>query len=460
MKRQYLIYNPSNKILVIFFTGWSTDFHIAEDIYLPEGYDFLCVWGYDKWDWEPLEKEYDEILIIAWSLGVAVADFLFPIINIENNVTGLYAINGTRNPVDENYGIPPMIFQSTIDTLDEKNLLKFRMRICGGKEKYRKEAKKLNTTSNIETLKKELDFFMASDVTIKRKNHWDYAFLSESDKIFPIQNLKIAWADTPFNVMEDENHLIDFQRIFDLIVKDKRAISRKFEKSLSTYDANAEVQKKTALSLLSMLRMENREFKKILEIGGGSGFLTKRIRELFPSSDLTVIDIGNYESVENAKFIKADAENIIKSWPASTFDLIISGSTFQWFHSPGKMLSECKRVLKNGGICAFSTYIFGTFKELSRVTGSSLLFLTEFQWNLLAMRAGLEITNSKSEENILLFESITELFRHLKSTGVNTVGGKTKTVGEIKKLMNNYLLQDEKYPLTYDSLIMILKSPC
>lgn len=113
---------------------------------------------------------------------------------------------------------------------------------------------------------------------------------------------------------------------------------------------------------------------RLLEIGCGTGALTKSIaREVYPSV-LTLNDISS-QMVEKAKNsvlhslsyspcsivpLVGDAEQI--DWPAA--DAIITSSAVQWFKNPLSFVSKAKSALPNGGIVALATYGPMTFNEL------------------------------------------------------------------------------------------------
>ena len=457
MKRKYISNNPSNSRLIIFFTGWSTDYKILNEVTVPLDYDIICVWGYENLNWAPLDKTYQEIVIIGWSFGVAIANSLYSIINRNKNVTGVYAINGSRQPIDDNLGIPTEIFNATLNTLSERNLYKFRIRISGGLKKYEEASGKLKTDADLEQLRNELKFFADKKFFNHPDNVWDYVFISESDKIFPLKNLKESWSDTPHKIIQEE-HLPDFQKIFNLIIKDKRIISRNFENSVSTYESNADIQKRSINNLISLLAKETLRPDDILEIGTGSGYLTRKILYEYPNAKITSIDISDVAFPnKDVDFIKGDAECVLKDYLSESTDLIVSGSTFQWLHSPMKVLMECNRILRKGATMAFSTYLTGTFQELTEVSGNSLLYLSEEQWKMLAEKAGFKIEVSQAKNYTLQFDTINDLFHHLKSTGVNGLGGKNKNVRELREIIRTYPMKEGKYPLTYVSYIMILK---
>lgn len=457
MKRKYLIEKVGNNRLVIFFTGWSTDWRILTDIRLPEGYDLLCLWNYEDDTWESLEHRYEEVVLIAWSFGVPVANRLFGVISKEMNVTGLFAVNGTISPVDDEKGIPTQIFINTLNKLDERNLHKFRIRISGGLNRFKNLENNFPEKDDISSLKKELAHFKDKNFSVVDNPVWDYAILSGNDKIFPLENLKNGWVDTPNMVMESQEHFPDFQSIFDFLIKDKQNVVKKFEKTLSSYEENAIVQKELADTILYLLKGTGKNFENILEIGGGSGMLTRKLKDNYPESSLRALDIVKGCQYPGVEIYEGDAESVMRNIPSNTFDLVISGSTFQWFHSPYRCLAEVYRVVKEKGVFAFSTYLTGTFKEISDLSGQGLLYLKAHEWESVIKKVGFEIETIKLKPVTLYFEKISDVFSHLRSTGVNSLAGRNRKVGEMKELMRNYPINNGKYPLTYETLLMIVR---
>jgi biotin synthesis protein BioG len=64
--------NDSNR-LVLFFAGWAMDAKPFEKLHR-DGYDTMVVWDYRQLDidWRCVSK-YDEICVLAWSMGVYAA---------------------------------------------------------------------------------------------------------------------------------------------------------------------------------------------------------------------------------------------------------------------------------------------------------------------------------------------------------------------------------------------------
>ncbi|MCH5229485.1 MAG: DUF452 family protein [Muribaculaceae bacterium] len=457
MQREYIIEKPGNRRLLIFFTGWSTDFRFISNITLSRGYDFICCWDYRKISWDTLHKQYEEAIVIAWSFGVYVAELLLPTISKEIPVTGSFAINGSVFPVDDEKGIPVKIFQGTLNTLDERNLRKFRIRISGGLENFKCRNSFLMTNLNIEQLIEELKVFVPSSPSSSQRWQWDFAFISENDKIFPPSNLIKAWADTPHLIIQDSEHADDFQKIFNLVIKDKDNIGFNFERSFNTYNDQAKVQNYMARMLLDYLKKTGNSYKKILEIGCGAGNLTHLIKkELFPDV-LTLVDLAPKSPLENEEYVSGDAELLINDFSSDTYDLIVAGSTIQWFHSPFRFLKGVKRVLKSKGVCALTTYLSGNFKELTDLTGNSLLYLTDSQWKGIAKNAGFRIMREEVVKIELEFSEVKDILSHLKLTGVNSLTANLKTIGELKNIIKSYPKTGDKYKLTYLSYIMLLQ---
>ena len=96
----------------------------------------------------------------------------------------------------------------------------------------------------------------------------------------------------------------------------KELVHDRFAKNLDNYNENAKIQKRMAERLLTFVK--NRSPKKVLEIGCGTGFLTKQINENLKFESYRAIDIVEecktyiQEISQNIIFTPADIENFLK----------------------------------------------------------------------------------------------------------------------------------------------------
>jgi malonyl-CoA O-methyltransferase len=149
---------------------------------------------------------------------------------------------------------------------------------------------------------------------------------------------------------------------------DKKKLSRRFSKNAHQYDKYAVVQKHMSSHIIDMIKEAKPE--KILEIGCGTGYLTKLILDMFPSAQIRSVDIApgmikyarkNIQS-EHVNFECVDIEEM--DLGIEEYDLVISNATFQWLNNLEKTSEKIIRALRNGGIMCFSTFGENTFNEL------------------------------------------------------------------------------------------------
>ncbi|RKO69030.1 DUF452 family protein [Sphingobacterium puteale] len=190
--------SSSNKKLVLFFAGWGMD----EQPFLGYGRpdrDLIIAYDYHSLALdESLLGGYKEIWVFAWSMGVWAATQVLPELKSRNYpIRTCTAINGTAFPIDDKKGIPSQVFKSTLATLSERTLDKFRLRMCGSRnllQQFLARAPK----RDIESLRKELiaieeQVGASSDMAF----HWAQAYIGTEDRIFSPENQQRAWNHTP-----------------------------------------------------------------------------------------------------------------------------------------------------------------------------------------------------------------------------------------------------------------------
>lgn len=222
MNYRYLI-KDNNPSLLLFFSGWGGEETLFHS-YKPVCADWLFCDDYQSLDFDPnILAGYEDITVVAWSLGVWAAGFVLE--NVQAPFGKKIAINGTMKPVDDVYGIPEKIFKGTLEHLDEVTLGKFRRRMCGSAtilEKFISHG----LQRSVSELKDELDFLYH---TVKENPtpdfKWTEALSGAVDLIFPIKNQQAFWSKSNVPVtVYDEAHYSE--RLF-------RATIERYELSVS-----------------------------------------------------------------------------------------------------------------------------------------------------------------------------------------------------------------------------------
>jgi biotin synthesis protein BioG len=181
-----------NKHLVVLFGGWGTD----ENVFTPlctDDFDFILFYNYsaDEALVLPEMKTYKKITLIGWSIGVWAAEYLLQNTGIMPDVT--IAVNGTPIPADDQYGIPLHIFEGTLNNITEENMDKFYLRMFGDKKTHELNKDRIPHRT-VKSLYDELRWLYNRIMEQKESTiKWDYAVISEIDRVFPADNLNNYW---------------------------------------------------------------------------------------------------------------------------------------------------------------------------------------------------------------------------------------------------------------------------
>ena len=129
-----------------------------------------------------------------------------------------------------------------------------------------------------------------------------------------------------------------------------------FGAAARTYNEAGELQRHVAARLAEHIADDRRKAESVLEIGCGTGFLTRHLRDHFGRAAHYMITDAAPEMVEvcedifinprNMKFAVMDGE---RPRLARQFDVIASSMAFQWFDNPKTSISELKNYMTRNG---------------------------------------------------------------------------------------------------------------
>ena len=238
----------------------------------------------------------------------------------------------------------------------------------------------------------------------------------------------------------------------------KDLIKQRFSKNLKTYNANAKIQKKMAQKLSDLI--ENKNHKKILEIGCGTGFLTQLINdklkfELYKTIDI-VEECQSYINTINPeiKFISDDIENYLNN-STEKFDLIISNATLQWINDFENIIKKLQQRLNHNGELIFTTFGTENFREIYHILGTRLNYYSQQELEKMFPDSFIE-----QEIHIMAFNSPKDVLKHLRLTGVNAIENIHWTKKDLTNFENGYSnLCARRVTLTYNPVYIRILCP-
>ena len=182
--------------LILFFAGWGMDERPFRRL-TSERSDVLMLCDHRDLAL-PVEVtravgDYERVDAIGWSFGVAVAAIACEWIH--DRITRGVAVGGTLWPIDEDRGIPPRVFQRTLEGLSEDNYERFVRRMCGDAATLDR-FNQARPARSLEELREELVAMRDHFTTLQPAPSsplFQSAWVPTRDRIIPTENQLAAW---------------------------------------------------------------------------------------------------------------------------------------------------------------------------------------------------------------------------------------------------------------------------
>jgi len=254
---------------------------------------------------------------------------------------------------------------------------------------------------------------------------------------------------------------------------DVSQVRESFNAAVESYDEHAVLQREIGDRLIDKLDFIKLEPKIILEIGSGTGYCSKLLKKLYPSSHVIALDIADLmllASKDKIGFIQklkkqfsyvcADAANL--PFQDNSVDFIFSNLTLQWCPDLRHVFAEFYRVLKPNSLLMFSSFGPDSLNEL-RQAWSTVDNFSHVNQFVDMHDIGDDMLLSKLADPVLDMEMLTltyktifDLMRDLKKVGAHNINqtrnhGLTGK-GQLEKLKQAYeqFRCDGVLPLSYE----------
>ena len=215
-------------------------------------------------------------------------------------------------------------------------------------------------------------------------------------------------------------------------------VKRAFSAATESYDSHAVLQREIADRLLAHLAFTKIEPKRILDIGCGTGYFTRLLRNKFKRAEIVALDLSE-AMVQSTRMSHARrmpwhghhrhlcADAAALPLKSEQFDLVCSNLAMQWLPNPKSMLAEMRRVLAPGGLMLLSTFGRRTLSELRQSlaaiepqrAGHVLPFPDVTSLGDALMKLAIELPVTDTDLFTLTYPDTISLIRELKGLGAS-----------------------------------------
>jgi len=250
---------------------------------------------------------------------------------------------------------------------------------------------------------------------------------------------------------------------------DKRQACNAFSQAAERDDEVAVLQREIGQRLVERLELMLIEPKVILDIGSGTGVATAELSKRYKKAQILALDFAFPMLLKTRKrgswlrrprCVCADLEQL--PFADSSVDLIYSNAALQWSNDLEHTFSEFMRVLRPGGLVAFTTFGPDTLKELrqawSEADGGSHVsqFLDMHDVGDALVRSSFAEPVIDVDRMVLTYDRVDGLMQDLKVLGAHNVN-RDRSRGLTGKSMMSAMREsyeqfrrDGKLPASYE----------
>ncbi|QXI38885.1 malonyl-ACP O-methyltransferase BioC [Pseudomonas xantholysinigenes] len=256
---------------------------------------------------------------------------------------------------------------------------------------------------------------------------------------------------------------------------DKRQVAASFSRAAASYDSVAALQRAVGMALLDKLP-DGLAPARWLDMGSGTGHFSRALAERFNDASGVALDIAE-GMLRHAReqgggahqHVAGDAERL--PLRDASVDLLFSSLAVQWCGQFASVLDEAQRVLRPGGVLAFSSLCVGTLDELraSWQAVDGMVHVNRFRrfedYQRLCGASGLQVLELERRAHVLHYPDVRSLTHELKALGAHNLnpGRPSGLTGRARMqgLLDAYeqFRQAQGLPATYQVVYGVLRKP-
>jgi malonyl-CoA O-methyltransferase len=244
----------------------------------------------------------------------------------------------------------------------------------------------------------------------------------------------------------------------------KERIKFCFNKAADTYDQACAIQVQTGIELINLLQHNKHSYPKIIDLGCGTGLITKKLADTIQNDEFHAIDFASKllgiakSRLLNHKIDLYEADYDSLDVSSNSFDLAFSNMTLQWSLDLSNTLIATKNLLNPNGTLAFSIPIEGSLLELEKESSNqfhTINFITD------SLREhGFTTIKCSTKKYSAHFPNIFEALKSIKKVGANCLIEKKKRNLTGKSFLNHTMSSKTKnFSLTYNIGFFTAKKP-
>jgi malonyl-CoA O-methyltransferase len=217
----------------------------------------------------------------------------------------------------------------------------------------------------------------------------------------------------------------------------KRQVRRNFARAAQDYETFAVLSREVLQRLMDRLAIMQLKPERVLDLGSGTGVSARALAERFPRAQVLALDLS-LPMLQQQRSERRGWQRLLSAEPRrqrigadfehlplrdDAVDMAASNLALHWSRDIGRVFSEASRVLRTGGLYAFSTLGPDTLKELRDATAQSgrvsrvIDFVDMHDLGDALVAAGFADPVMEMERLTLTYHDLAALWHDLRGTG-------------------------------------------